>query len=122
MKSLLIVDDNLASLKQISAQLAKNFEISLAKSGEMALQICSQEKPDLILLDVEMPDMDGFATIARLKEDPQLKSIPVIFLTGNYDAATEAKCSQAGGVDFITKPPDVDTLQGRIEKQIQPSA
>jgi CheY-like chemotaxis protein len=118
MKALLIVDDNLASLKQISTQLAKNYEISLAKSGEMALQICSQEKPDLILLDVEMPGMDGFATIAQLKENSQLKGIPVIFLTGNYDAATEAKCFASGGVDFITKPPDVDALYGRIEKHL----
>jgi putative two-component system response regulator len=122
MKSLLIVDDNLASLKQISAQLAKSYEISLAKSGEMALQICSQEKPDLILLDVEMPGIDGFATIARLKEDPHLKDIPVIFLTGNYDSATEAKCLESGGVDFVTKPPDVDILHDRIEQHLQSSA
>jgi putative two-component system response regulator len=122
MKSLLIVDDNLASLKQISAQLAKSYEISLAKSGEMALQICTQEKPDLILLDVEMPGMDGFATIAQLKGNPQLKNIPVIFLTGNYDSATEARCNESGGVDFITKPPDVDTLHDRIEKYLLSSA
>jgi putative two-component system response regulator len=121
MKSLLIVDDNLASLKQISAQLAKNYEVSLAKSGEMALQICTQEKPDLVLLDVEMPGMDGFATIAQLKEKPQLKDIPVIFLTGNYDAATEARCLEAGGVEFVTKPPDLATLLGRIEKHLPSS-
>jgi putative two-component system response regulator len=118
MKSLLIVADNLASLKQISALLAGTYEISLAKSGEMALQICAREKPDLILLDVEMPDMDGFATITRFKEDSQLKDIPVIFLTGNYDAATESKCLEAGGVDFITKPADADTLHGRIEQHL----
>ena len=122
MKSLLIVDDNLASLKQISSQLAKTYEISLAKSGEMALQICARERPDLILLDVEMPGMDGFATITQLKGNPHFKDIPVIFLTGNYDSATEAKCHESGGVDFITKPPDVDILYGRIEKHLQPSA
>jgi putative two-component system response regulator len=118
MKSILIVDDNLASLKQISTQLAKTYEISLAKSGELALKIKEKEKPDLILLDVEMPDMDGFATIARLKEDSQLKHIPVIFLTGNYDAATEAKCFESGGVDFITKPADADILHNRIEQRL----
>jgi putative two-component system response regulator len=119
MKSILIVDDNLVSLKQISAQLAKNYDVSLAKSGELALQICAQEKPDLILLDVEMPEMDGFATLARLKADPQLNNIPVIFLTGNHDAATEVKCLESGAMDFITKPANIDILHHRIELHLQ---
>ena len=119
MKSILIVDDNLVSLKQVSAQLAKDYEVSLAKSGELALQICAREKPDLILLDVEMPGMDGFATIARLKEDPQLKQIPVIFLTGNHDTGTEVKCLESGAMDFITKPANVDILHHRIEMHLQ---
>jgi putative two-component system response regulator len=119
MKSILIVDDNLVSLKQISAQLAKNYDVSLAKSGELALQICSREKPDLILLDVEMPEMDGFATLARLKEDPHLNNIPVIFLTGNHDAATEVKCLESGAMDFITKPANIDILHHRIELHLQ---
>ncbi|MDR2717011.1 MAG: response regulator [Treponema sp.] len=118
MKSILIVDDNLVSLKQISAQLAKDYEVSLAKSGELALQICAREKPDLILLDVEMPGMDGFATIARLKEDTQLKQIPVIFLTGNRDTATEVKCLESGAMDFITKPANADILHYRIEMHL----
>jgi putative two-component system response regulator len=119
MKSILIVDDNLVSLKQISAQLAKNYEISLAKSGELALQICARELPDLILLDVEMPDMDGFETIARLKEDFRFKNIPVIFLTGNHDAATEVRCLESGAMDFITKPANIDILHHRIELHLQ---
>jgi CheY-like chemotaxis protein len=114
MGSLLIVDDNLVSLKQISAMLSKDYDISLAKSGELALQICAQKQPDLILLDVEMPGMDGFETIARLKEDARLKPIPVIFLTGNSDAETQKKCLEAGAVDFITKPADADTLHNKI--------
>ncbi|MDR2049223.1 MAG: response regulator, partial [Treponema sp.] len=77
-KQILVVDDNISSLKQIGAQLGSHYEVSLAKSGTLALQICKQERPDLILLDVEMPDMDGFQTIARLKEDPGLSPIPVI--------------------------------------------
>jgi CheY-like chemotaxis protein len=118
MGSILIVDDNLVSLKQISALLSKDHEVSLAKSGEMALQICAQKQPNLILLDVEMPGMDGFETIARLKADGNLKNIPVIFLTGNSDAGTQAKCLGAGAVDFITKPPDVDALQNRIKTHL----
>ena len=119
MKSILIIDDNLVSLKQISTQLAKEYEVSLAKSGGMGLQICSRELPDLILLDVEMPEMDGFATIARLKEDPRLTHVPVIFLTGNHDSATEVKCLESGAVDFITKPANIDILRHRIELHLQ---
>jgi len=118
-KSILIVDDNLVSLKQISAQLVQDYEVSLAKSGELALQICAQERPDLILLDVEMPDMDGFATLARLKEEPRLKHIPVIFLTGNHDAETEVRCLESGAMDFITKPANADILRHRIDLHLQ---
>jgi CheY-like chemotaxis protein len=119
MGSILIVDDNLVSLKQISALLSNDYDVSLAKSGEMALQICAQKQPNLILLDVEMPDMDGFETISRLKADGNLKNIPVVFLTGNIDAGTQAKCLGAGAVDFITKPPDIEVLQNRIKTHLK---
>jgi len=66
--------------------------------------------------------MDGFATIARLKEDPRLKDIPVIFLTGNRDTETEVKCLEAGAMDFITKPANIDILHHRIEMHLQFSA
>jgi putative two-component system response regulator len=119
MGSILIVDDNLVSLKQMSALLAKDYDVSLAKSGEMALQICAEKQPDLILLDVEMPGMDGFETIARLKADGNCKNIPVIFLTGNSDAGTQEKCLGAGAVDFITKPADAEILHNRIETYLK---
>jgi putative two-component system response regulator len=118
-KQILVVDDNLASLKQLGAQLGSHYEVSLAKSGAMALQICRQERPDLILLDVEMPDMDGFQTIAKLKEDPALSQIPVIFLTGNIDAATEIKALESGAMDFIAKPANTDILFHRLELHLQ---
>ncbi|MDR1319783.1 MAG: response regulator [Treponema sp.] len=118
-KQILVIDDNLTSLKQIGAQLASHYEVSLAKSGAMALQICRQERPDLILLDVEMPEMDGFETIARLREDSGLKQIPVIFLTGNHDAATEIRALESGAMDFITKPANNDILFHRLELHLQ---
>jgi len=119
MGSILIVDDNLVSLKQISALLSKDYEVSLAKSGELALQICAQKPPELILLDVEMPGMDGYETIARLKGDESLKHIPVIFLTGNGDAETEAKCRGSGAVDILIKPADAEVLHNRIKQHIK---
>jgi putative two-component system response regulator len=118
-KQILVVDDNLASLKQIGTQLEAHYEVSLAKSGALALKICKQEKPDLILLDVEMPEMDGFQTIARLKEDQDLSPIPVIFLTGNRDAVTEIRALESGAMDFITKPVNKDILFHRLELHLQ---
>jgi putative two-component system response regulator len=85
----------------------------------MALQICRRERPDIILLDVEMPEMDGFQTIARLKEDPALSQIPVIFLTGNRDTATEIKALGSGAMDFIAKPANTDILFHRLELHLQ---
>ncbi|MDR0452836.1 MAG: response regulator [Treponema sp.] len=118
-KQILVVDDNLASLKQIGAQLESHYEVSLAKSGAMALNICRAEKPDLILLDVEMPEMDGFETIARLKEAPDLGDVPVIFLTGNHDTDTELRALESGAMDFITKPANKDILFHRLELHLQ---
>jgi putative two-component system response regulator len=115
MNKILVVDDNLTSLKQIGAQLAESYDVSLAKSGPLALQICKQEKPDLILLDIEMPEMDGFETIKRLRMNRYLGSIPVIFLTGNHDTETEVRGLQSGARDFITKPVEKSTLIHRIE-------
>jgi putative two-component system response regulator len=118
-KHILVVDDNISSLKQISAQLTSHYEVSLAKSGVLALQICKQEKPDLILLDIEMPGMDGFETITQIKEEPELSPIPVIFLTGNRDTATEIRALQSGAMDFITKPANKDILFNRLELHLQ---
>jgi putative two-component system response regulator len=121
-KSILIVDDNLTSLKEISTQLAGIYDISLAKSGALALSICAQEKPDLILLDVEMPDVDGFTVIKALKADPALNQIPVIFLTSSHDSETEAKCLEAGAVDFISKPANFEILRHRLRLHLEFSA
>jgi putative two-component system response regulator len=119
MKRILVVDDNLASLKQIHTLLGDHYEVSLAKSGAQALQICIQEQPDLVLLDVEMPDMDGFETVARLKQIPAFSRIPLIFLTVNRDAATQARGLKSGAQDFITKPITKNILLHRIELHLR---
>ncbi|MDR0289434.1 MAG: response regulator [Treponema sp.] len=114
MKRILIVDDNIAILKQISAYLADDYDISLAKSGHLALQICSKEKPDLILLDVEMSGMDGFDVMNQLKRNPFLDRIPVIFLTANNTPEVEIRALESGARDFITKPVERSILLHRI--------
>jgi putative two-component system response regulator len=119
MSHILIVDDNLANLKQIQIQLSNNYQIILAKSGMQALQICSRQIPDLILLDIDMPEMDGFETIARLKQNPMLSRIPVIFLTANHDITTEIRALESGAMDFITKPFEKSILIHRIELHLR---
>ncbi len=114
MKRILIVDDNLVSLQQINVQLANNYTVMLAKSGAQALQICMEEVPDLIVLDIEMPGMDGFETIIKFKQHIALSQIPVIFLTGSHDTPTAVKALQSGANDFLTKPVERDILLHRI--------
>lgn len=119
MKRILVVDDNISILKQISAHLNDNYEVSLAKNGMLALEICAKEKPDLILLDVEMPDMDGFDVISQLKQNPLFDRIPVIFLTANHDTETEIHALESGARDFIMKPAEKSILLHRIELHIR---
>ncbi|MDR1487369.1 MAG: response regulator, partial [Deltaproteobacteria bacterium] len=103
-KQILIVDDNVATLKQIGALLAGSYDFSLYKSGAEAVDFCRRFTPDLVLLDVEMPQMNGFETLAELKSNPAMIGVPVIFLTGNIDAATEIRALESGAMDFIKKP------------------
>jgi putative two-component system response regulator len=119
MKRILVVDDNLAVLKQISAQLADDYEVLLAKSGALALQICAREKPDLVLLDVEMPEMNGFEVISKIKSNPYLERIPVIFLTANHSMEVEIQALETGARDFITKPVEKNILFHRIELHLR---
>ncbi|MDR0906751.1 MAG: response regulator [Oscillospiraceae bacterium] len=115
MKKILVVDDNITGLKQIGAMLDGEYDVTLAKSGELALKVCTSIKPDLIILDIEMPEPNGFAIIAALKATAEFKSIPVIFLTANDDAATEVRALESGAVDFITKPVNREILRHRVE-------
>ena len=115
MKRILVVDDNITNLKQAQALLVNKYDIMLAKSGESALSICAQERPDMMLLDVDMPGMDGFETIKKLKQDPVLCQIPVIFLTANNSTETEIKALESGAVDFVTKPINKEILLNRLD-------
>ena len=119
MEQILVVDDNLANLKNIQLQLADEYQVLLAKSGAQALQICLQRIPDLILLDVDMPEMDGFETLNRLKSSIILNKIPVIFLTANHDIATEVRALESGVVDFITKPVEKSILLHRLKLHLK---
>ncbi|GHT90492.1 two-component system response regulator [Betaproteobacteria bacterium] len=120
MKSfVLVVDDNLVNLNYIGGQLEETYRVVVAKSGEQALKICKREAPDLILLDVEMPGMNGFETIAEFQKNPALSGIPVIFLTANRDTETEIRGLECGAVDFVTKPFNKSILLHRIAHHLR---
>ena len=111
----LIVDDSPETLGMLNATLEKENMTSLvALEGNQALSIASKMVPDIILLDAMMPNMDGFEVCQRLKSDPQLRSIPVIFMTGLSDTQSVVKGFESGGVDYITKPIVHSELIARI--------
>jgi putative two-component system response regulator len=115
MNKLLVIDDNLSLLKLMESQLGEKYDITLAKSGMLGLQICTRQRPDLILLDIEMPEMDGFKTMSLLKQNPYLSRIPVIFLSSHHDTAMEVRALKSGAQDFISKPVEKSILLHRIE-------
>lgn len=101
---ILVIDDMLTNLKIVESFLKPYYKVSLVKSGEQALNFMKKCKPDLILLDIQMPGMDGFETIRKLKEDPENRKIPVLFLTSQEDIDSRIKGFQLGATDFILKP------------------
>jgi putative two-component system response regulator len=114
-KVILVVDDNISNLKYINAQLSDSYKLALAKSGEQGLRMASARPPDLVLLDIDMPGMDGFETLERMKNDPLLAKLPVIFLSANNNPETEVKALQVGAMDFIPKPFQKSILTHRID-------
>jgi sigma-B regulation protein RsbU (phosphoserine phosphatase) len=114
-KSILIVDDTPINLGVISGALKDSFNTKVATNGEKALAIASgAEKPDLILLDVMMPGMDGYEVCRRLKANPETQNIPVIFLTGQTGTDDETKGFEVGAVDYIHKPFSAAIVKVRV--------
>lgn len=116
---ILIVDDEKANLKVLSDLLKDEAEITLAKTGEQAIEKAKNYHPDLILLDVVMPGMDGFEVISRLKSLEQLQSIPIIFITGLTDQAFEEKGLNLGACDYILKPFHARIVKARVRMHLQ---
>jgi len=117
--TILIIDDTPSSLEVASDCLAeRGFDILVAQDGPGGLEIAQQMRPDLILLDVMMPGMDGLETCHRLKADPVTAAIPVIFMTALVDTDHKLKGFGAGAVDYITKPVQVEELLVRVETHL----
>lgn len=117
---ILIVDDVHANLHTLVHVLRDEYAISAATQGVKALELAQrQPPPDLILLDIKMPDMDGYAVLAELKKQPRTSDIPVIFVTSLDEAADEARGLAMGVVDYITKPINADLLKLRVRTQLE---
>ena len=115
----LIVDDDATSLKLATGILENDYRVAAAISGEMALKYLKNNTPDLILLDLNMPDMDGFEVMEKLKEDPHTNKIPVIFLSASQTPQIEAKCLEAGALDYVSKPFVPWVLKGRVRRILE---
>jgi two-component system sensor histidine kinase/response regulator len=116
---ILIVDDQEENLHMVKNVLTMmSYEVSLAKSAEAALKFLSERSPDLILLDVMMPDTDGLAACRRIKSEPRWEPIPVIFLSAADDKNLIVQALEAGGVDYVTKPFNMAELVSRVRTQL----
>lgn len=117
--TVLLVDDEKANLKILSDLLRDDANILLAKSGQQAITKATEMMPDIILLDVIMPDMDGFEVIRHLKSQDTTHAIPVIFITGLADANFEEKGLELGACDYIQKPFHTAIVKARVKLHLQ---
>lgn len=119
MKRILIVDDSTTNLQFVENILKDKYKLSMAKSGERALKFLEKNEVDLILLDLMMPEMDGFETFEHIKEIPLNSGTPVVFLTADVDAENEIKGLNMGAMDFIRKPFVPEVIINRINHILQ---
>lgn len=115
---LLVVDDQPINIRALYEVFSPDHDVFMATNGAQALEFCQQTPPDLVLLDVVMPELSGLEVCRALKADPETQSIPVIFVTSLDDPAEEAACWDAGGVDFITKPINALTVRNRVRAHL----
>ncbi|MET0518555.1 MAG: diguanylate cyclase [Burkholderiaceae bacterium] len=115
---LLLVDDQPANIQALHQIFAADCQVLMATHGEQALALCREKQPDLLLLDVQMPGMDGFEICAKLKSDALLSPIAVIFVTSNDRPEDETRALEAGAVDFISKPFNAAIVRARVRAQL----
>lgn len=116
--TLLLVDDEPVNLRVLNTILASDHQLVFAKSGEEAVRLAAQKRPDLILSDVMMPGMTGFELCIALKSNPDTASVPVIFVTALEEEHDEAKGFEVGGVDYITKPVSAPVVRARVNTHL----
>lgn len=117
---ILVVDDSVKSLKLLVDLLSsQGYRVRPAANGHMALRSVAESIPDLILLDVKMPDMDGYEVCSRLKADEKLRQVPVLFISGIENTSSKIKGFDAGGIDYITKPFHSEEVLARVRIHLE---
>lgn len=119
MESILVVDDSTVNLRLIARVLQDKYKLVLVQSGAEALAYLENDRPDLVLLDLLMPEMDGFETYEEIKKREECRGIPVIFLTADTDIENEIRGLEMGAVDFIRKPFVPEVVLNRINRALQ---
>src|SRR5499427_813435 len=118
-KVVLVVDDAPANIRVVNEILRSSYRVRVATSGAKALELANESPgPDLILLDVVMPGMDGYEVCGRLKANPATKDIPVIFLTGQTETEDETRGFEVGAVDYIHKPFSAAVVAARVQTHL----
>jgi phosphoserine phosphatase RsbU/P len=118
--NILAVDDTPANLQVLAGMLKeRGYKVRPVPSGQLALQAARRDPPDLILLDINMPEMNGYEVCEQLKADDQLKGIPVIFISALTEQLDKVKAFANGGVDYLTKPFQMEELQARVETHLK---
>ncbi|SBS27184.1 Response regulator PleD [Marinomonas aquimarina] len=116
--NVLIVDDQVSNIQLIYQVLKDDYNVYMARSGTEAIDLIKSKRPDIILLDVYMPELTGLELCQILKADPYYSDIPIIFITSFTDPAQEVACWEAGGVDFVQKPINQLTLSRRVKAHL----
>lgn len=114
-----VVDDDASQLSALAHMLQPEFDVCVARNGRDALRLLKRDPPDLVLLDVEMPELDGFAVCRSIKDDPLTCDLPIVFLTSHVDEATEVRGLNSGAADFITKPLRGPAVLARIRNLVR---
>lgn len=118
--SILIIDDDPRNLKLLTKILLEyGCQVRIAPGAKLGINSIRAEAPDLILLDIKMPDMDGYTVCQQIKSDEQTREIPVIFISGLEDVVDKVKAFEMGGVDYIVKPFYVEEAIARVENQLK---
>ena len=116
--TILVVDDTEANIDILVAALDTEYEVSVAMDGESALEIVNTDPPDLILLDIMMPGMDGYEVCRRIKSEPKTSGIPIIFITSMNEVQNKTMGLELGAVDYITKPFEVMEVKARVKTHL----
>lgn len=115
---LLVVDDQPINIQALYQVFAADHQVLMATNGEQALALCADKRPDVVLLDVVMPGLDGYEVCRRLKEDEATRDIPVIFVTSHNDDVAETQGLELGAADFISKPINPKVVRARVRTQL----